>query len=132
MSMLTKWKHLMAGGFGAGFCVGCVPNDVNLYVNGQLAAIPIPLITGLISSAGMVMSPLLLANYFCNGTYIDRWVDRVSIHVKRYHQYDGNGNKYAYPSIVDIYIKTKVKAAKDTNDTDVISINTNTDPNTKS
>lgn len=47
-----------------------------------------------------------------NGTYFDKLYDRIqekySIQVKRYHQYDGNDNKYAYPSLISIEIKETV------------------------
>jgi hypothetical protein len=48
-----------------------------------------------------------------NGTYFDKLYDRIqekySIQVKRYHQYDGNCNKYAYPSSICIEIKETIK-----------------------
>jgi hypothetical protein len=69
--------------------------------------IEMPLISGVIGSTGIILSPLLIINYLCDGTYFDRLVDKYDINMERYHQYDGKNNKYAYPSLLIINIKSK-------------------------
>lgn len=64
-------------------------------------------------STGIILSPLLMINYLCKGAYFDRLVDKYDINVERYHQYDGNNNKYYCPSVLIINIKSK----HSTNDT---------------
>ena len=78
------------------------------FENQEIYSLPIPLISGLIGSTGVICSPLLVANYICNGTYFDKLVDKYDINVKRYHQYGLMHNKYAYPSLFIINIKRKV------------------------
>ena len=39
--------------------------------------------------------------------YFDKLIDKYNINIKRYHQYDGNDNKYAFPSIIMIEINKK-------------------------
>ena len=78
------------------------------YEDKKYKFLPIPVITGLIGSMGIIFSPLLIINYFCNGVYFDKLVDKYDINVERYHQYDARYNKYAYPSIIIINIKKKI------------------------
>jgi hypothetical protein len=54
-------------------------------------------------------SPLLIINYFCNGMYFDKLIDKYNINIERYHQYDGKNNKYAFPSLLILSIKSKNK-----------------------
>lgn len=59
----------------------------------------------------LITSPFLITNYFFNGLYFDKLYDKLhdkyDIDVKRYHQYDGNNNKYGFPSIIMIEINKK-------------------------
>lgn len=69
----------------------------------------IPLISGVIGSMGILFSPLLMINYFCDGVYFDKLVDKYDINVEIYHQYDDQNNKYGYPSLLILNIKSKHK-----------------------
>jgi len=108
--IIPKVNNLIIYGFVSGFCVGCLPNN-KLYINFEGKKYNcfnnnIPLISGVICSTGIILSPLLIINYFSNSTYFDRLVDKYNINVERYHQYDGKNNKYAYPSVLIINIKS--------------------------
>lgn len=95
-------------GFGSGFCIGCFPNRLDIHVeNKKYKSVPIPLISGLICSVGLMVSPLLIINYFSNSTYFDKLMDKYIIDMEKYYQYDGKNNKYAYPSILILSIKSK-------------------------
>ena len=106
--IIPKVNNLIIYGFISGFCVGCFPNKLYIKFEGRkYNFIEMPLITGVIGSTGIILSPLLIMNYLCNGTYFDRLVDKYDINMERYHQYDGKNNKYAYPSLLIINIKSK-------------------------
>lgn len=109
--MLLKYaKNMIIYGFASGFCVGCVPNECTIQVQDKkYTRIPVPLITGLVCSMGSICSPLLLMNYMCNGVYLDKWVDKYDIQFERFHQYDGNHNKYAFPSYIILHIRDNDK-----------------------
>jgi hypothetical protein len=95
-------------GFVSGFCVGCFPNKLLIdYKDKKNISIPIPIISGFICSMGIIFSPFLIINYFCNGVYFDKLLDKSDIIIKRYHQYDGKNNMYAYPSLLILSIKSK-------------------------
>jgi hypothetical protein len=95
-------------GFVSGFCVGCFPNKLCIKVEDKkYKSLPIPLISGLICSVGIIFSPLLIINYFGNGMYFDKLIDKYNINIKRYHQYDGKNNKYAFPSLINLNITSK-------------------------
>ena len=95
-------------GFISGFCVGCFPNNLCIkFEDRKYNSVPIPLISGLICSVGLMVSPLLLINYFSNSTYFDKLIDKYDINIERYHQYDGKNNKYAFPSSLILSIKSK-------------------------
>ena len=99
---------IIASGFFSGFCCGCF--RYNLYIcfeDKKYKSLPIPLITGIIGSMGIIFSPLLMINYFCNGVYFDKLVDKYNISVVRHHQYDIRHNKYGYPSSFTLNIKSK-------------------------
>ena len=72
-------------------------------------SLPIPLISGMICSVGLMVSPLLIINYFCNGMYFDKLIDKYNINIERYHQYDGKNNKYAFPSLLILSVKSKTQ-----------------------
>jgi len=96
-------------GFVSGFCVGCLPNKLSIkFDDKKYNSLPIPLISGVICSLGLIFSPLLIINYFCNGMYFDKLIDQYDIDIERYHQYDGKNNKYAFPSLLILNIKTKI------------------------
>jgi len=96
-------------GFVSGFCVGCLPNKLSIkFDDKKYNSLPIPLISGVICSLGLIFSPLLIINYFCNGMYFDKLIDKYDIDIERYHQYDGKNNKYAFPSLLILNIKTKI------------------------
>lgn len=47
-------------GFISGFCVGCFPNKLCIkFEDIKYNSLPIPLISGLICSVGLIVSPLL-------------------------------------------------------------------------
>jgi len=95
-------------GFISGFCVGCFPNNLCIkFEDRKYNSVPIPLISGLICSVGLMASPLLIINYFSNGMYFDKLIDKYDINIERYHQYDGKNNKYAFPSSLILSIKSK-------------------------
>lgn len=95
-------------GFISGFCVGCFPNDLCIkFEDRTYNSVPIPLISGLICSVGLMASPLLIINYFSNSMYFDKLIDKYDINIERYHQYDGKNNKYAFPSSLILSIKSK-------------------------
>lgn len=105
---VPKMKKGIIYGFASGFVVGCFPNKLSIHFgNRKYVSIPTPLISGVIGSMGIVFSPLLLMNYLCNGVYFDKIVDKYDIRVERYHQYDGENNKYAFPSLFIINIQPK-------------------------
>lgn len=94
-------------GFISGFCVGCFPNNLCIkFEDKKYNYLPIPLISGLISASSLIVSPLLMINYFCNGIYFDKLIDKYDINLERYHQYDGN-NKYGFPSLLILSVKSK-------------------------
>ena len=106
--IIPKVNNLIIYGFISGFCVGCFPNKLCINFEGRKYNFSeMPLITGVIGSTGIILSPLLIINYLCDGTYFDRLVDKYDINMERYHQYDGKNNKYAYPSLLIINIKSK-------------------------
>jgi hypothetical protein len=110
MNIPHLFRNGIMYGFASGFMLGCIPNDVRIkYNNNTYRSIPFPLLTGVTSSLGIVLSPLLLISYFCNSVYFDKLYDKYDIDIQRYHQYDGNNNKYAYPSIIKIDIKNVTK-----------------------
>jgi len=95
-------------GFCFGFCVGCFPNKLSVKLNDKkYNSLPIPIISGTICSLGLMFSPLLIMNYFCNGMYFDKLFDKYTITIERYHQYDGKSNKYAFPSLIILSIQSK-------------------------
>lgn len=110
-SIFRHFGRAMAFSFASGAVVGCFPNDVTIryenkrYDRTEYNRVPLPLLFGLISSTALVVSPLLVANYVCNGTYFDKWVDEYVIELNRYHQFDGNNNKYAFPSLLALHIR---------------------------
>ena len=109
----TKIKNGIIGGFFCGFFIGCFPNKLSICFedknkNKRIISPPIPLISGFIGSIGIILSPLLLINYFCNSVYFDKLFDKYDINLVRYHQYNGL-HKYGYPSLLIINIKSKHK-----------------------
>jgi hypothetical protein len=110
-NIMPKVKNLIIGGFFSGFFVGCcLPNKLYIDFEGKrykhkFSHIELPIMSGIIGSAGIIFSPILMVNYFCNSTYFDRFIDKYDIIVKKYHQYDGKHNKYAYPSLLMVKIK---------------------------
>lgn len=109
--ILNVIKFGSACSFCSGFILGLVPNDINLKINGKdkfnRVRVPLPIIGGFIGLSGFIFSPFLITNYFLNGTFFDKLIDKYNIDIKRYHQYDGSDNKYAYPSKIHIEIVKK-------------------------
>ena len=114
MNFVTlKMKNIIISsvsyGFVSGFCIGCFPNKLSVkFDDKKYNSIPIPLISGMICSVGLIFSPLLIIHYFCDGMYFDKLIDKYDIDIERYHQYDGKNNKYAFPSLLILNIKTKI------------------------
>ena len=96
--------------FMTGSCLFMVPNNLTVKINKKkITKINLPLLGGLIGVMSLVSSPFLITNYFFNGLYFDKLYDKYDIDIKRYHQFDGNENKYAFPSIIMIEINNKEK-----------------------
>lgn len=94
--------------FITGFCVGCFPNGLMIKIEDKpYKYVQLPLLSGLICSTGVLFSPFLMINYFCEGVYFDKLIDKYDINIKRYHQYDGKNNKYAFPSVLILTIHSK-------------------------
>ena len=109
-----KIKSGIIYGFVSGFFIGCFPNKVSIRIEDKkYNSLPIPLISGLIGSLGIIFSPLLMLNYFCDGVYFDKLVDKYDYNIERYHQYSGQNNKYTYPSLLIININIKYKQKTD-------------------
>jgi hypothetical protein len=94
--------------FLSGSLLCLIPNKINLKVNQtKFNRINLPIIGGFLGVGVFLSSPFLIINYLINRTYLDKLYDKFNIDIKRYHQYDGNNNKYAYPSIIMIEINKK-------------------------
>lgn len=117
---MNKYMHILKNGLIYSYCTGftyglMIPNNINIsiYKNKKIHLHPpfFPLFGGLISSIGFLCSPLLLINYMANGTYFDKLYDNIidknHIKITRYHQYDGNNDKYGFPSHIHIKIVSK-------------------------
>lgn len=117
-------KNSIRCGFGIGFCSSfIIPNNISVkkytnekktsHLSSKTLGLIFPFIGGFVGASSVLCFPLLFANYMVNGTYFDKLYDKIqekySIQVKRYHQYDGNDNKYAYPSLICIEIKVTDK-----------------------
>lgn len=105
-------KHLIirpiSCSFVTGFCLGCLPNNVYInFENKRYKLLPIPLMSGMVCSFGLMVSPALILNYCFNATYFDRLIDKYNINIERFHQYDDKNNKYAYPSLLLLNINKK-------------------------
>lgn len=99
--IIPKVNNLIIGSFISSFCLGCFPNKIHINFEGEkYRSLQAPLISGLLCSTGMILSPFLMINYFCNGTYFDKLIDKYDVNIKRYHQ-------YAYPSLLIINIQSK-------------------------
>jgi hypothetical protein len=115
--IIPKMKNIIirsvSYGFVSGFSVGCCFSNTILYsFEGKYkkwnSSLPLPLITGTMCSMGIIFSPLLMINYFCNGVYFDKLFDNYDINIKRYHQYGGkDNNMYKFPSLLVLSIKSK-------------------------
>ena len=101
----SKITNGMFCGFAFGYCVGLLPNKIFInFNNKKYNNVPLPLISGCIGSIVFLISPLLIANYFFDGVYFDKFIDKYNFDIKRYHQYDGYNNKYAFPSLLIVSI----------------------------
>lgn len=108
-------KNGLGYSFATGFCIGMIPNKVLLKYNNNgnmySSGINLPIFCGLFCVAGYISSPFLITNYFANNSYFDKLYDKIydkyDVDIKRYHQYDGFDNKYAYPSVIIISIYKK-------------------------
>ena len=109
---MKQYKDLIKKGLCFSFmtssCVSMVPNNLTIQINKKkITKINLPLLGGLIGVMSIISSPFLITNFFLNGSYFDKLYDKYNIDIKRYHQYDGNNNKYAFPSIIMIEINKK-------------------------
>ena len=103
-----KCKNLIISGFVSGFFIGCFPNKLAIkYQDKEYHSIPIPLLSGVIGSMAVIISPLLIVNYVLDGAYFDKLYDKYDIDVERYYQSDNICDKYAFPSLLRINIKDK-------------------------
>lgn len=101
-------KKSLCFSFMTGSCIFMIPNNLTIKLNQKtINKINLPLIGGLIGITTCILSPILITNYILNNSYFDKLYDKYDIDIKRYHQSDGNGNKYAYPSIISIEINNK-------------------------
>ena len=104
----NKITYGLINSFSVGFCFGCFPNKIYVrFEDLKYNLIPTPIITGLIGSFAFTISPFLIINYFSNSVYFDKLIDKYDIIIKRYHQFDGQNNKYAFPSQIIIDVKNK-------------------------
>lgn len=106
---------LYTGFVFGGFC-GLFPNDVSIKYNNINYNLPKPIIGAIVGSTIALTSPIifpfLFVNYFSKNAYFDKKYDEMmlkyNIKINRYHQYDGTGNEYAYPSIIHIEITENI------------------------
>ena len=113
-------KSGMIVGSSSGLLLGmCINNKISLniithpYDKTKKFGIPKLLFTsfcgGIIPPLLLISSPIIIYNYFSNSSMGDKLVDNLienyKISYKRYHQYDGNNNKYAFPSIINISVE---------------------------
>jgi hypothetical protein len=110
----SKLKNILiksiSYGFTTGFCIGCFPNKLYIqFENKKYKSLEIPLITGLICSMGIILSPFLITNYFVNGVYFDKLIDKYDINIEKHHQYNDKNNMYAFPSRLILIIKSNKK-----------------------
>ena len=105
----TTMKLGLCTSFLTGLTLGMIPNSVSLKINGKnkFNKINLPLVGWWLGVLGFIFSPFLITNYFFDGMYFDKLYDKYNIDIKRYHQYDGNDNKYAYPSCIKIEVNKK-------------------------
>jgi hypothetical protein len=99
----------LGSSFLTGFTLGMIPNKLSIKFNGKqkFSNLNLPLVGGCAGILGFVSAPFLITNYFLDGTYFDKLYDKYDVNIKRYHQFDENNNKYAYPSWIQIEIKVK-------------------------
>jgi hypothetical protein len=91
-----------------GSCIFLIPNNISIKINQTtFNRIYLPIFGGCLGTFAFIFSPFLIINYFINGTNLDKLYDKYDVNIKRYHQYDGNNNKYAYPSKIIIEINKK-------------------------
>ena len=103
----SKIKNGMIYSFAFGFGAGLIPNKINIRFNDRICYnASLPLITGCVGLIGFVFSPLLISNYLFNGVYFDKLFDKYDINVARNYQYDGQDDKYAFPSLLTVNITT--------------------------
>ncbi len=100
-------KMGMCFSYLTGSCLCLIPNKISLQVNKKNYNLNLPIIGGCLGVLGFLSSPFLIINYFFDGLYFDKLYDKYDIDIKRYHQYDGNDNKYAYPSHIQVKINKK-------------------------
>ena len=129
-------KSGMIVGSSSGFLLGmCINNKIRLnikthpYDKTKNFAIPKLLLTsfcgGIIPPLLLISSPIIIYNYFSNSSMGDKLFDNLienieknyKINCKRYHQYDGKDNKYAFPSYIHITIE-KINNDYNKNDVD--------------
>lgn len=104
----NKLKIGLCTSFLTGSFLFMLPNKISVKVNEKkFNRIDLPLLGGCLGVLGFLSSPFLIINYFCDGTYFDKLYDKYNIDIKRYYQYDGNNNKYAYSSNIKIEINNK-------------------------
>lgn len=114
-------KNGIGYSFYSGFCCGMIiPNKISVHkhsnekLKSQIISLPFfPIFSGLICASSFICFPLLFTNYIIGGTYLDKLYDKIlekySIEIKRYHQYDGTNNKYGYRSEIFIIIDENKK-----------------------
>jgi hypothetical protein len=92
-----------------GFALGMIPNKVSIKINGKktFSNLNLSLVGGCAGVLGFASIPFLLIHYFSNNTYFDKLYDKYDIDIKRYYQFDGNNDKYAFPSLIKIEINNK-------------------------
>ena len=107
----------------SGFIIGmCINNNIILEIKNQEKEIKNYVIPKLIVTTGVgvmippilfILSPLVIFNYLSNSSVNDKLFDKFKEHVEknyvityeRVHQYDGNNDKYAFPSAIKISIE---------------------------
>ena len=105
-NLLYKIKKGMIYSFVTGVCCGLFPNKVSISFNNERLNIPLHIIGGCLGLTAFTFSPFLIVNYMFETAYFDKLIDKYNIDVNRFHQYDGNNNKYAIPSTIIVKISS--------------------------
>lgn len=103
-------RPIIFGSFLTGFSIGLIPNRISLYINDKRCTALShykPIIFGITSVVALGCLPFITVLSITNSSLFDKVIDKYDVSIERWHQYDGNDNKYAYPSIIQINLRRK-------------------------